>query len=189
MKTGDCHVTWCGHGGLTWLRHERSSVESEWVRLRLGRKLGGVTDSHSSLFSPGIDWTTNQTWKDMEGMDVHIAKWKQSVDDILSSSNSMTFCTRQNYRDSRKISGCRGQGGGMTRWNTYSHLVFLFFFWLLSVACGILVSQAGIEPRPSAVRARSPNHWTTREFPTFSTSRYLYIYGLMYPQVFLHSVS
>ena len=32
-------------------------------------------------------------------------------------------------------------------------------------ACGILAPQPGIEPGPLAVRARSPNHWTTREFP------------------------
>ena len=30
---------------------------------------------------------------------------------------------------------------------------------------GILVPQPGIEPRPSAVRVRSPNHWTAREYP------------------------
>ena len=28
------------------------------------------------------------------------------------------------------------------------------------MACGILVPQPGIEPAPSAVKARSPNHWT-----------------------------
>ena len=39
-----------------------------------------------------------------------------------------------------------------------------FFFWLHHVACGILVPQPGIKPRPSAVRAWSPNHWTSREF-------------------------
>ena len=33
------------------------------------------------------------------------------------------------------------------------------------VACGILVSQPGIEPRPLAVEVRSPNHWTARESP------------------------
>ena len=33
------------------------------------------------------------------------------------------------------------------------------------MACGILVPLPGIEPRPSAVKAQSPNHWTTREFP------------------------
>ena len=32
------------------------------------------------------------------------------------------------------------------------------------VASGILVPQPGIEPRPSAVKAWSPNHWTAREF-------------------------
>ena len=29
----------------------------------------------------------------------------------------------------------------------------------------ILVPQLGIELRPSAVKVRSPNHWTTRELP------------------------
>ena len=29
----------------------------------------------------------------------------------------------------------------------------------------MLVSWPEIEPRPSAVKTRSPNHWTTREFP------------------------
>ena len=30
---------------------------------------------------------------------------------------------------------------------------------------GILVPRPGIEPRSPAVKARSPNHWTAREFP------------------------
>ncbi|XP_059938559.1 zinc finger protein 69 homolog isoform X1 [Mesoplodon densirostris] len=34
-----------------------------------------------------------------------------------------------------------------------------------SSAGGILVPQPGIEPGPLAVTARSPNHWTAREFP------------------------
>ena len=42
---------------------------------------------------------------------------------------------------------------------------FIFIFWLRCAACGIIVPWPGIEPGPSAVRARSPNHWTTREFP------------------------
>ena len=42
---------------------------------------------------------------------------------------------------------------------------FVCLFWPCHMACGILVPQPGIEPRPSAVRARSPNHWITREFP------------------------
>ena len=32
-------------------------------------------------------------------------------------------------------------------------------------ACGILASL-GIEPMAPAVEMQSPNHWTTREFPT-----------------------
>ena len=39
-----------------------------------------------------------------------------------------------------------------------------FFFWSQCGACGILIPQPGIKPTPSAVKARSPNHWTIREF-------------------------
>ena len=45
-------------------------------------------------------------------------------------------------------------------------LSFLCFF-LAYVACGILVPRPGTDPGPSAVRARSPNHWAAREFPRF----------------------
>ena len=46
---------------------------------------------------------------------------------------------------------------------------FPFFFFLpLPVARGILVPRPGIDPGPLAVRARSPNHWTAREFPSAS---------------------
>ena len=38
-----------------------------------------------------------------------------------------------------------------------------FFFWPCHVACGILVSQPGIEIVPPALEAQSLNHWTTRE--------------------------
>ena len=41
------------------------------------------------------------------------------------------------------------------------------FFWPRHETCGIFVPQPGIEPVPSAVKARSPNHWTAREFPEF----------------------
>ena len=37
----------------------------------------------------------------------------------------------------------------------------IYFFW----ASGILVSRPGTESGHSAVRAWSPNHWITREFP------------------------
>ena len=47
-----------------------------------------------------------------------------------------------------------------------AHAFFLsFFFWPRSTAGGILVPQPGIEPMPLAVEARSPNNWSTREFP------------------------
>ena len=44
----------------------------------------------------------------------------------------------------------------------------IFFFSCLPhswEACGILVSPPGAKPEPLAVKAQSPNHWTTREFP------------------------
>ena len=41
----------------------------------------------------------------------------------------------------------------------------MFLFWLCCMACGILIPQPGRESRLLAVRAPSPNYWTTREFP------------------------
>ena len=38
------------------------------------------------------------------------------------------------------------------------------------MACGILVPQPGIEPAPLALKARSPNHWTAREFRHLANS-------------------
>ena len=38
------------------------------------------------------------------------------------------------------------------------------FFWSKHWACGLLVPQPGIEPRPWTVRVPSPNHWNAREF-------------------------
>ena len=38
---------------------------------------------------------------------------------------------------------------------------------LLSLMCLACLDQ-GIEPRPSAVEAQSPNNWTTRKFPRHS---------------------
>ena len=47
-------------------------------------------------------------------------------------------------------------------------LLFLppFFFWSHHSTCGIFIPQSQIEPRPMAMKAASPNHWTTREFPS-----------------------
>ena len=43
--------------------------------------------------------------------------------------------------------------------------VCVCIFWSCPMACGNLVPRAGDEPGPSAVKAQSPDHWTTREFP------------------------
>ena len=39
-----------------------------------------------------------------------------------------------------------------------------FFFWPHPLACGILVSQPGIELAPPELKAQSLNHWATLEF-------------------------
>lgn len=41
--------------------------------------------------------------------------------------------------------------------------IYIFYFWLRCVACGILVSLLGIELMPFAVEAWSLTCWTTRE--------------------------
>ena len=45
------------------------------------------------------------------------------------------------------------------------------------VACGILIPQPGIEPRPMAVKTQSPKHQTTRELP-------LELYLVLFPRTF-----
>ena len=46
---------------------------------------------------------------------------------------------------------------------TQQIIFFLTYFLPRHVVCGILVPGPGIEPRPLAVKAPSPNQWTTRE--------------------------
>jgi hypothetical protein len=53
-------------------------------------------------------------------------------------------------------------------------------FWPHCSACGLLVPQPGIEPRPSAVRVLSPNHWITREFLVFKNLLYI-IHMILHP--------
>ena len=47
----------------------------------------------------------------------------------------------------------------------YLILDFFFFFGHATEFEGILVPRPGIEPQPTAVKAHSPNHCTTREPP------------------------
>ena len=41
--------------------------------------------------------------------------------------------------------------------------MLFFIFWPCLEACGIIVTQLGIEATPLALQVQSPNHWTTRE--------------------------
>ena len=49
-------------------------------------------------------------------------------------------------------------------------LFSFFFFWPCCSVHGILVPKPGIKPRPSAMDARSLNHWITREVLALSQS-------------------
>lgn len=50
-------------------------------------------------------------------------------------------------------------------WFLFIICVRISFFFFVRTACGTLVPCPAIEPLPSAVKAQSPNHGTTREFP------------------------
>ena len=54
------------------------------------------------------------------------------------------------------------------------NIAFSFSFWPDNTACGILVPQTGIEPRPLALTAQSPDCWTTRVFPKTAFSFFLF---------------
>ena len=41
--------------------------------------------------------------------------------------------------------------------------------------CDILAPQPGMEPRPPALEAWSPNYWTAREVPPFEFLAFFYI--------------
>ena len=47
------------------------------------------------------------------------------------------------------------------------------------MACGILAPWPGIELEPMAVKAWSPNHWTTREFPKVFLFKTLLLFVLL----------
>ena len=64
------------------------------------------------------------------------------------------------------------------RWALVFYFIDFNIFWLRRAACGILVPWPGIEPGPSAVRAWSHNHWTTRKLVTTGQSIVLFIFIL-----------
>ena len=67
------------------------------------------------------------------------------------------------WRKTEKWNFCVTEGEVVSR-GTFNFF-FLIYFWLHRAAYRILVPWPGIEPRPPAVKAQGPNHWTTREFP------------------------
>ena len=49
---------------------------------------------------------------------------------------------------------------------TFASLCFVLFFpWPSCTTYGILVPWTGIKPKPSAMKLRTPNQWTSRKFP------------------------
>ena len=51
---------------------------------------------------------------------------------------------------------------------------FLCLFWLHHVSCRIIVPWPGIEPRATAAKVPSPNHWTTKDIPPKCISKNLF---------------
>lgn len=77
---------------------------------------------------------------------------------VWSWTNNLSSCI---------FSVCTYKMGIMKVPTTDSWEIFFltFLFWTHHEACGILVPQPGVEPRPPAVKSLSPNPWTAREFP------------------------
>ena len=71
-------------------------------------------------------------------------------------------------------------GGG----SVFFFFFCFLFFWLSHAACGILVPQPATEQRPSALRAWSPNQWTTWEFPFYMFLIFIIIHYIdSWPQI------
>ena len=55
--------------------------------------------------------------------------------------------------------------GGVIIWGDFFVLSFFFFFWLLCMACRILVPLSGIESSVPALEVQSLKHWIAKELP------------------------
>ena len=75
----------------------------------VGKWINVVHPNNATLFSANRKWAI-KSWKDMEETSMYISKWKKMFwkGDIPYNSNYMTFWKRQNYGDSKNISGCQG---------------------------------------------------------------------------------
>ena len=60
---------------------------------------------------------------------------------------------------------------GMSSYSSFSKMYFILFIYFFAtyVACGMLVPQPRLEPRPLTVSVVSPNHSPAREFPFYSS--------------------
>ena len=66
----------------------------------------------------------------------------------------------------------------------YCDLFFFFFLiWLPHMACRILVPRPGFEPPPLTASARSPSHWTARDFLVRSSKSLLSFVLLIRPHM------
>ena len=98
---------------------------------------------------------------------------------LCNSSITIPFYSWQNWvteklNESPKIAQLSDEAGiwmqairGQSPHSFFFFLSFSFYFFFVRrhAACRISVPRPGIEPGPSAVKAQSPNHWATGEFP------------------------
>ena len=157
---------------------------------REGLTKGGAILPHDALHRSD-DLLHNRWWRRC-GVHCAMRMCPQIVDQLLRSSQKQVTrgSTRVHWRCHclpprwQKPPPFNSTGIGTSIWDTRStntvtahcqqqlgqthgnilRFCFVLCFWLCCAACGILVPRPGIEPAPSAVKARSPDHWTTREF-------------------------
>ena len=86
------------------------------------------------------------------------------VEGGLGAPGHLPHCSSQLQRMAEMdVAGGGQQGAGRAALGKH-RFRFTLLFWLHHVACRILVPHLGIEPRPLAVKAASPIHWTAGKF-------------------------
>ena len=83
---------------------------------------------------------------------------------VCVHSPPLTVWTWTNYLSSFIFSVCTYKMGIMKvpTTDSWENFFLTFLFWTYHEACGILVPQPGVKPRPPAVKTLSPNPWTAR---------------------------
>ena len=122
-------------------------------------------------------WVTTTKWREREhshedaGMLLSIPWWQKEVSSPPSFAKWEVLGTKEStwiayvFWSLGEKDLYRKETVSSKTWDQREREVSYLFIWLHCVACGILVPQPGIEPRAMAVKALTPNHWTTREFP------------------------